>query len=190
MTARESLLRRSAALLLGASLLLAGCASSNSADPLPTGTDLWAGEPIVDAQSAKRVISSVLIELIELAPEDQMLPAESQPPKPGETPRRLGSCSERNYYYYPAATAVFFKDEASARAYESVVREYLGAQEGWETRQVTNPTGGIETVFVSANRIVLTVEYDTYRGRQEVVIWVDGPCFPMPEDFNSNTERI
>lgn len=176
--------------MLGTSLSLAGCASTNSADPLPTGTDLWAGEPIVDAQSAKRVISSVLIELIELAPEDQMLPAESQPPKPGETPRRLISCSKRNHYYYPAATAVFFKDEASARAYESVVREYLGAQDGWEARQVTNSTGGLETVFVSANRIVLTVEYDTYRGRQEVVIWVDGPCFPMPEDFDSNVEQI
>ena len=176
--------------MLGASLLLAGCASSNSADPLPTGTDLWAGEPIVDAQSAKRVISSVLIELIELAPEDQMLPAELQAPKPGTTPQYLVSCNKRNHYYYPAATAVFFKDEASARAYESVVREYLGSQDGWEARQVTNSTGGPETVFVSANRIVLTVEYDTYRGRQEVVIWVDGPCFPMPEDFNSNTERI
>ena len=190
MVARELLVRKSAALLLGVSLLLAGCSSSNSAQPLPTGTDLWSGEPIVDAQSAKRVISSILIELIELAPEDQMLPAESQPPKPGTTPKYLGSCSERNYYYYPAATAVFFKDEASARAYESTVREYLGSQDGWEARQVTNSTGGLETVFVSANRIVLTVEYGTYRGRQEVSIWVDGPCFPMPEDFNFNIERI
>lgn len=179
-----------AVLLLSTALALLGCTTSTEGGQ-PTGTDLWAAEPIDDVREAKRVTVEILTELAGLAPREHLLPEESQPQRqPGERPQRLMACGGANTFQYPGMMGLMFRDGTSAQAFEDAVHAHLRQQEGWTEGSSPDGDGGRNPKFMSASGFAVAASYNEYRGKHGVVIYVFSPCFEMPDDFQQSVDEF
>lgn len=171
-------------------LVLGGCTPASQDPPTPSGTDMWANEPIGSVDAAKRTSVNILNKLAGLARDEHKLPSESQAPEPGTTPLRLLSCDEPNHFMYPGATAVLFDDKKAAKEFETTATDFLRTQNGWHEQSVTDASGNTKPQFVSSNGFAVSVRYREHRGEHIVGITAFSPCFEMPEDFNYNVKRF
>ena len=137
---------------------------------------MWAAEPINDPQTAKKVTVKILEELVTLAPQEDLVPAESKPPTPGERPQYLLSCSEEGMFQYLGSTGLRFHDAASAEAFETAVYEHVRAQEGWAKRSIEHPSDEPEPLFVSSGVVHSALRLH-HRGKHTVAIKVSSPLF-------------
>lgn len=151
---------------------------------------MWAAEPITSVTDAKRVSVEILKELVELAPKEDLLPAESQPSTPGERPRHLMSCSKSGTYQYPGASGLLFRDDASAKAYERKVHEYMRAQEGWSEVVVRDDPEQWESEFTSNNGFTVSATKLRRDGVSRIMLLAFSPCFEMPDDFQQSVDKF
>ena len=150
---------------------------------------MWAAEPINGPVTAKEVTVKILEELVALAPQEDLVPAKSQPPTPGEQPKCLMSCSEEGTFQYLGSTGLRFHDATSAEAFETAVYEHVRAQEGWAERSIEHPSDEPEPLFVSSGGLVLSALRLDHRGKHTVSITVSSPCFEMPDDFQQSVDQ-